>query len=209
MADTPAPPVPDDESVPADLDGLGVIVRGVAQQAQMAAIQARWVHAEKQHAAALDAAMVAMGFGSTPPALLLPVRVLDQAAQALGRKEYALAVVFAQAACEVYTETALSELMHIRKAEFLSDSVLPRQSVSLEDKRTHKIFIALTGEKQTKSLPWWPKWDASRSLRHGVAHKLVDANQQQAADAIESAEAYILHIAQVVQNTRQMHAPPT
>jgi hypothetical protein len=117
-----------------------------------------------------------------------------------------LAVIFAQSACELHTEKALTDLLRHR-APPLNDAVvsLLGNTISLDDHRVRKVYGALTddypsGHTELKQPPtsWWTGWRASRDLRHEVAHEGKPVTSEQADRSIASAAEYIEHLTKMV-----------
>ena len=125
---------------------------------------------------------------------------------------FQFAVVLAHAGCDLYTETVLSQLLSNRPDPVLAACVLDlldRKNLSLSDRRVRRVYGALTGDypaggKDGNPPPaiWWQRWQASRSLRHRIAHEGVQTGQREADDAVAIAHEYIAHLTSVMRGTR-------
>ncbi len=138
-----------------------------------------------------------------------PVLTLDAARNLLGYArqlstgstvmEWQLAVIFAQSACELRTDKALSDLLQHLSAP-LKEAVLGLcgQTVSLMDENTRKWWCLLTDDKVgKKTLVWWKEWTESRELRNDVAHQGRSVTFDDAARSVALAERYIDHVTRV------------
>lgn len=124
----------------------------------------------------------------------------------IAKREFRLAVILAQTACDLQTEAALRLLLPKAGAspvtEFVLDS-LPH-SVSLHDKRVRRLWKDLTGEqpagdgKTVPSASWWVASNAARDLRHDVVHKGANVDVHQATEALRAADIHSEYIAATV-----------
>jgi HEPN domain-containing protein len=134
--------------------------------------------------------------------------LLAHARQLLGEGKYQFAVLFAHAACELDTEGALKRLLTPRKDRDLVELVAPHDSEvkSLDIDRIRKLYKVLTGDNP-KDADWWKPWLQSRQDRHAVAHRGAQMSETQALTAIDTADKYIKHVTQKVEDA--LNRPPT
>jgi hypothetical protein len=138
-------------------------------------------------------------------------QLLAQAQDITQRGETRFALILAQAACEMYTEEALGNLIRRRTADPILGKVmldLAGDKMTLANGKVHDYYSALTGDYprghsklQRPPASWWADWLASRELRNTVAHQSAPATLQQAANAIAAAHNYINHIARAVDSS--------
>ena len=151
-------------------------------------------------------------FGAQRPTLInvltpMSLILLAQARGLVTGGQYQFAVILAQAACELATEEALTNLMARRGAAFLSDVTLSMvgRGVALNDSKVRRLYGTLAddypaGHSDLKRdpAPWWVAWEAGRKLRHAVAHKGSPIDAVQSTACVESAEQYVQHLAATV-----------
>jgi hypothetical protein len=144
----------------------------------------------------LGAAPVA---GGTPAS----VHLLSYARALAEQGQCQFAVVFAHAACELHTESALISLLSARADKVLARLAEPtEQDVKcLDNQRVYRVYSALTkdfprGTPKPERPPaeWWNAWLAGRQERHGVAHKGAQVTREKANRALDLAEQYINHM---------------
>jgi hypothetical protein len=144
-------------------------------------------------------------------------QLLTQARTVAARGEHQFSVILSHAACDLHTEEALDNLLRCKYSESAIAELLRSflgRSVCLDDERVRKVYGVLTGDypaghKKLRKKPatWWKEWDASRTLRHEVAHAGKQVSREQAASSIESAEAYIQHVSMQVEQSTRSGAP--
>ena len=143
--------------------------------------------------------------GGTPTLLLAPasVHLLSYARALAEQGQYQFAVVFAHAACELHTESALISLLSARADKVLARLAEPTEHdvKCLDNHRVYRVYSALTkdyprGTPKPERPPadWWNAWLASRQDRHDVAHKGAQMTREKANRALEVAEQYIKHM---------------
>jgi hypothetical protein len=159
--------------------------------------------ATTSYAAPQQLPQIDSSFVTGPPlALLTPwsLQLIARAGELAGQGQHQFAIVLAHAACEWATEDALNRLLRYKSLDDgLIESILaPYTTTSLADGRIRRLFEELTGDSPQKS-SWWQAWDASRKVRHRVAHQGATVTPQQAADVILLADTYVRHVAAAVQ----------
>jgi hypothetical protein len=141
------------------------------------------------------------------PATLMVLTPFSHSLLARAKEEGAkgntqFAVVLAQAACELATEDALNELMRVRSAEYLSDSILGIfKTTNLTDDRLRGIFAALAGEGPESEV-WWESYREAQKVRHSVAHEGKQVSTAQAQSAIAAADSCIGYFAIAIRRAR-------
>jgi hypothetical protein len=143
--------------------------------------------------------------GGMSTLLLAPasVHLLAYARTLVEQEQYQFAVVFAHAACELHTESALISLLSARNDKVLARLAEPTEHdvKCLDNQRVYRVYSALTkdyprGTQKPGRPPaeWWNAWLASRQDRHDVAHKAAQMTSEKANRALEVAERYIEHM---------------
>ena len=137
--------------------------------------------------------------GATPAS----VHLLSYACSLAEQGQYQFAVVFAHAACELHTESALISLLSARNDKVLARLAEPTEHdvKCLDNQRTYRVYSALTkdyprGTPKPERPPadWWNAWLAGRQERHDVAHKGAQMTREKANRALDLAEQYIKHM---------------
>jgi hypothetical protein len=144
--------------------------------------------------------------GSMPLVLMLDAaRSLLNHAQQLSKSsdttQLQLAVIFAQSACELHTEKALSELMR-QLSTTVKGAILELcgETISLADTRARQLWRALTND-HVSDQSWWKAWKDNRDLRNDVAHEGRSVSAAEAVRSVELAEYYIEHLTRTVAAT--------
>jgi hypothetical protein len=143
-------------------------------------------------------AVISVG-GGMSIILLAPasVHLLSYARTLIGQEQYQFAVVFAHAACELHTESALISLLAARNDKVLARLAEPTEHdvKCLDNQRVYRVYSALTkdypkGTQKPARPPadWWNAWLASRQDRHDVVHKGAQITREKANRALEVAE---------------------
>jgi HEPN domain-containing protein len=125
-----------------------------------------------------------LGVFSPMPAAAPHDRLLDEAEALAEERNFDLAVVRAQTACEVYAPLALDRMAR-DEAEGRSF-----RKVTLSDREDRVLLRALTGI-EIGGQPWWQGYRRHLDLRNDIAHKGLHASKDQAAESIDAARAFI------------------
>jgi hypothetical protein len=134
--------------------------------------------------------------GGTPAS----VHLLSYARALAEQGQYQFAAVFAHAACELHTESALISLLSARNDKVLARLAEPTENdvKCLDNQRVYRVYSALTkdfprGTQKPERPPadWWNAWLASRQDRHDIAHKGAQVTREKANQALGLAEQYI------------------
>jgi hypothetical protein len=117
--------------------------------------------------------------------------LLDEAKGHIERKDWELAVVRAQTACEVYARRALDRLArdvaeHDQKKK---PSSLFR-SMSLRARSDRTLLRALTGQ-QIADEKWWASYNAHVERRNEVVHSGITVTEREARESMGATEAFI------------------
>jgi hypothetical protein len=124
--------------------------------------------------------------------------LLESANRLMSDGQREIAVVTAQMACEIYTETAFSTLFRKKAVQYLEDSIaglLP--SYNLGNDRVRNLYVALTGDN-IQDQPFWSRYKSAVSLRNGAIHRGERVSEIQAQDALRAFEEVVHHIESVV-----------
>jgi len=137
--------------------------------------------------------------GGTPASVYL----LSYARSLAEQGQYQFAVLFAHAACELHTESALVSLLSARNDKVLARLAEPaEQDVKfLDNQRVYRVYSALTKDfprgtpkPERPAAEWWNAWLAGRQERNDVARKGAQVTREKANRALELAEQYIDHM---------------
>ena len=137
-----------------------------------------------------------------PGAMLTPwsLQLIAYARQINAEGQHSFVVVLAHAACEWAMEDALRRLLsHQGLADDIAEPILRAfTTTSLTDKRVRQLFTGMTG-RHPREQKWWKDWEASRNLRHRIAHRGLAITPEQALDALSLSESYVRYITTAVE----------
>jgi len=129
-------------------------------------------------------------------------KLLGKANQYLKDGQNETAVVFAQVACEIYTEYVLTLLFQVRGAQFLSEPLLDLFQVrSILDNRLRKIYTALSRDR-VQDTPFWQKLRQHYKRRNKIVHKGARCTKREAQESISVVGQYIQHVDRVIEQIR-------
>lgn len=125
-------------------------------------------------------------------------KLIKDAEEQLGRKEYGLAVVVAMTAAEVASAHAFDRAFQARGVGDLYEPTagMLRGQVLLSN-NGRKLYMALT-KKEMTDVPWgksqelwWGDYTAAVKLRNRVVHSGNPASEQEAREAINAARELV------------------
>jgi len=117
-----------------------------------------------------------------------------------GQKE--AVVVFAQTACELCTEYALTILLQIWEIQFLTRPLIEEfRARNIVDKRVREVYEGLSGDDLQKK-PFLKKLDRLNTLRNKVVHKGAKCTKEEAEESIWAVGQYIRHVDRVIEKVR-------
>ena len=132
-------------------------------------------------------------------------RILSKANRYLKDGQKETAVVFAQAACEICTEYALTLLFQIKAVEFLAEPLLDIFQVrDIGNDRLRKVYMALSGDR-IQQMPFWEKLMKHHKRRNKIVHKGDRCTKEEAEESISVVDQYIQHMDQVIKKTHLAH----
>jgi hypothetical protein len=143
--------------------------------------------------------------GPVPAVLPSAAHALVDQAKRLSRgsdTDRQLAVIFAQSACEMFTEQMLTTLLSHDGSPLsrVVSGILSKRERDLSGDGIHTVYRALSGDNP-RSAGWWKTWESDcRALRHKVAHTGAPVSAVEAESAVKAAEAYIAHVSQATSN---------
>lgn len=122
--------------------------------------------------------------------------LLREATTFITQKQYSIAVIIAQTACEVKTERSLATLVRANAdpelGEFVNSLNLTYSITS--NQTTQKLYQIVTGDesmKKIKQQPFWEKLKEAVNLRNQIVHRGENCSEEQAKAAVEAAQAYL------------------
>lgn len=113
-----------------------------------------------------------------------------------------LAVIFAQSACEMFTEQVLATLLRHDGSPLsrVVSGLLSKRERDLAGDGIHAVYCALSGDNPRRAA-WWETWKSDcRALRHLVAHTGAPVSATEAENAVKAAEDYIANVSQATSN---------
>jgi len=110
--------------------------------------------------------------------------------------EYQLAVVMAQAACEVFTEQIISALIDRVEPESLRTWIHERvtRPNDLSESRVQELYLGLTGHKIDTGQGLWQEYVTHTKRRHRVVHRGVKVSKDEARHSHDTARKVIDHL---------------
>jgi hypothetical protein len=136
----------------------------------------------------------------------VPELLLDQARGLVNQNNLdslRLAVVLAHSACDVQTESAMYSLLARANPDEVVRAIIGSwgRPLSMSNTRVRELYSALTEDNQIAAALWWRDWTGSRTLRHEVAHKGAQVDQQQGQRAVAVCEEYVKRLRDEVAKT--------
>jgi len=120
--------------------------------------------------------------------------LLDRAKQLISQKEFGLAVVTAQTACEVLTEQVFTVAFAKKGVGFLADSVGDLfQSYNLNNSKLRAVYQALTADVVTNQR-FWSGYVEHVARRNRVVHSGEAVTEQQANASWDAARDLLHHL---------------
>lgn len=98
-----------------------------------------------------------------------------------------MAVLRAQAACEVYARKVLDDLLERRGGSELAKAVKP--SATLNDRRSQGLFHLLTNEWITDQ-EWWDAYREHLERRNNIVHAGAVVTSDQAHASLDAADEF-------------------
>lgn len=146
-------------------------------------------------------------FPSGPVPVVLPSAahaLVDQAKRLLQGvdTDRQLAVIFAQSACEMFTEQVIATLLRHEGSSLsrVVSELLSKRERDLAGNGIHAVYCALSGDDPRRTA-WWETWKSDcRALRHKVAHTGAPVSAIEAARAVKAAEDYLADVAKATSN---------
>jgi beta-galactosidase/beta-glucuronidase len=130
-------------------------------------------------------------------------QLLLDAGDRIDKQEYRLAVVLAQAACEVLTDQVLNQLIETVQPDALR-SVLRRRhgrTADLDDDRLRELYEALSGDRIGHA-PFWQSYTQHVKRRHQVVHAGVDVSRDDALASCDTVRKLVDHLVAVRRRIR-------
>ena len=127
--------------------------------------------------------------------------LLKMAESALDRKESALAIILAHAACEIFTERTFKLVFSFKKVECLYNYVIDPvwEYNNLKAKKARDLYMVMTGDNITKDTKFWKGFLNHVDRRNRIAHKGETATRLEAEESCRIVKEFIRHVDQILQ----------
>ena len=103
-----------------------------------------------------------------------------------------MAVVIAQAACEVGTEQVMTVLLKKKGMAIIAEPLLSAfRPFDITRDRLQKLYNALSGQQIQKEKTFWPKLIKHYKRRNDVVHKGVSCSRSEAGESLDAVQRYI------------------
>jgi hypothetical protein len=116
-------------------------------------------------------------------------------------RKYQLAVVLAQAACEVLTEQLVTGLVERVKPEslrsWIDKRVGKKHRNDLDERRVRDLYLALTGDEIKMGEGFWQQYHDHVKRRHLVVHKGATVSKSEAEHSYNSVQKVIEYLKEV------------
>jgi len=112
---------------------------------------------------------------------------------------YQLAVVLAQAACEVLVEQLLDAQISKVQPESVRDWIADRAKHrnDLSDERDRKLYSALTGDEINAGKGFWQEYTKHGKRRHDVVHAGKAISKEEAMHSYDTVRRVVAHLLEV------------
>lgn len=152
-------------------------------------------------------AATAMSRGRTPQPPPYHEELLDTSRRLIAEgdeKKYQLAVVMAQAACEILTDQVITALIERVEPESLRAWIGERttQRNHFANKRVRELYSALTGDEINPGEGLWQQYVTHVERRHKVVHRGDAVSKDDATHSYETARQVIDYLRAVQERLR-------
>jgi len=122
--------------------------------------------------------------------------LIKMAEAAIDRSENALAIIFAHAACEIFTERAFKLIFSFKKLESLFSCIVDPawEYNNLKAKKARDLYMVTTGDDITKDTKFWGKFLDHVDRRNRIAHRGETATRTEAEESCTTVKEFIKHI---------------
>jgi hypothetical protein len=111
--------------------------------------------------------------------------------------EHELAVISAQTACELVTETAFDKFIRVHRLSGSDKKHARPLNCDLGNERVKALYVLLSWDKIERQ-PFWQGFKDHTKRRHGIVHKGEKATAQEAEASLRAATDLIAHVEAVV-----------
>jgi len=124
-------------------------------------------------------------------------QILQTADLYRSKGENEIAVIMAQTACELVTESAFDVLFRAVGVSAKDQEQLRQTTYNLGNKRTAAVYRLLAKDR-VQGQPFWRDFKAHADLRHAIVHKGAKATAHDADRSVSAATDFIAHIEAVI-----------
>ena len=128
-------------------------------------------------------------------------KLLDRARAALNTdKNPDMAVVIAQAACEVGTEQVMTVLLKKKGMAIITEPLLSTfRSYNIFNVNLRNIYNALSGQQIHNEKTFWHELENHYKRRNDIVHKGVSCSPSKAGESLDAVLRYFEHLNKTVQ----------
>ncbi len=138
-------------------------------------------------------------FLSVPPIPPYYRQLLDTAQAYRRQEEYDVAVIVAQTASELVTESAFETLFRVHGVTEKDRKHLLPRSYNLTNDRVKALYVLLSHDKIQRQT-FWSGFKEHVELRNGIVHKGEKAKARQAQASLDAVTELIAHVEAVIAN---------
>ncbi len=126
-----------------------------------------------------------------------PQSLLNTARELTNLKQYNPAIIMAQQACEIASETAVARALAVKRHQTPKEIENSRPSgYNLADDPTRELYTALTGD-EIQEQPFWQDFKKFVALRNRIVHSNKIASRAEAEMALKAATSIVNHLLKV------------
>jgi hypothetical protein len=135
-------------------------------------------------------------------------RQVLETAERYGREgEHELAVILAQTACELVTESAFDTFIRVHGLTGSDKKHSRPTNCDLGNERVKALWVLLSWDKIDRQ-PFWSEFKAHTKRRHGIVHKGEKATALDADASLRVATDLIAHVEAIVAGVSERLTPP-
>jgi len=120
-------------------------------------------------------------------------QLLDTAERFRREGEYDVAVIMAQTACELVTESAFETFFRAHGSTESDKKHLEPRAYDLGNDRVRALYALLSSDRIERE-PFWNGFKDHVKRRHGIVHKGHRATPQEAEASLDAATDFIAHV---------------
>ncbi len=124
-------------------------------------------------------------------------RLLETAERFHESREFGVAIVIAQTACEVVVERAIANACEEKVIPEIKEFICPsRMSCSLANPKTRKLYNVLTNDSiAEKDKKLWGAYECMVTQRHDSVHRGKKVTESESREGLDAAKKLVEHVA--------------